>query len=72
MSEPQLFSKEWRDKAFEKADPHTQLLINNTENTTRIVKELQVIRWLLVVLLVIAISAIQHWWPEWWHTPWWP
>jgi len=34
--------------------------------------ELRTIRWLLFALVVIEFSAISHWWPDWWHTPWWP
>lgn len=66
------FNDDWQSEAFDRADPPTKSLLNATANATRIVKELQMIRWLLLVLVVIAFTALQRTWPDWWHTPWWP
>jgi len=59
-------------EAIERAPPHIQQMIGVTNNTKAIVKELQVIRFWLMVIAVIAFCAFARWWPEWWHTPWWP
>jgi hypothetical protein len=61
---------EWR--AFKDAPPHDQQMINASKNTDALLAELRLIRWSLYILVFIALLAISRWWPEWWHTPWWP
>lgn len=67
-----LFSPEWEQEVFERSSPHEQLLMNATANANQILAELRFIRWLLLVLVLLAVTAMFIWAPAgWWHTPFW-
>lgn len=67
-----LFSQEWEREAFDRADPHAQLLITANRNNQHLLTELRIIRWLLLSLLVLGVYAMLIWAPAgWWHTPFW-
>lgn len=63
---------EREQEAFDAAPEGEKQRIVATRNNNALLAELQIIRWLLLALVLIGFTAISHWWPEWWHTPWWP
>lgn len=63
---------EREQRVFDEATEGERQRIVMTRNTNAILSELRVIRWILFFLAILAVAAIGHWWPEWWHTPWWP
>jgi len=67
------FERWEREQAvFDDAPEGEKQRIVATRNNNALLAELRFIRWILLGIAVVAVAAIQHWWPDWWHTPWWP
>lgn len=50
---------------------HFDHLAQIAVNTGRAESHLNAIRWGIWFLVVLAIMAISHWWPDWWKFLWW-
>lgn len=67
-----MFGPEWEQERFEQSSKHDQILINANNNTNRLLAELRLIRWVLLALLLLAVTAMFIWAPDgWWHRPFW-
>ena len=57
---------------YDRASDSEKINIAATRNTKALLAELRVIRWLLVLLGILAVSAMTIWAPEgWWHQSFW-
>lgn len=53
--------------AFDEGDQYTRIMIRMRQNVDAVIKELRFIRYILLFLLIIALSVVNKLLPNWWR-----